>query len=129
MVTVADSSYIIEGLLKDSSLFRGAVLYAPDYGLYEVLNAVWKHQVLLKRIKEREPVLSLFFDLIAAERIKFVALAEETVRNAYELATKTRTPIYDAAFVALAIELGAKLETFDEKQSKLFAEMTSDGQN
>lgn len=125
MVTVADSSYIIEGLLKDSSLFHGVVLYAPDYGLYEVLNAVWKHQVLLKRLKESDIVLCLFFDLIAAERIKFVALTEETVRDVYELATRTKTPIYDAAFVALAIELGTKLETFDEKQAKLFAETTS----
>lgn len=122
VTTVADSSYIIEGLLKKSSLFYGRVFYVPDYGLYEVLNAIWKHQVLLKRIKESDTILSLFFDLIAAERIRFVALAEETIRSAYALAIRTRTTVYDAAFVALARELGAEFETFDEKQAKLFEE-------
>jgi predicted nucleic acid-binding protein len=60
--------------------------------------------------------------LIAAERIRFIALSEETIRGAYELATRTRTTVYDTAFMALARELGAELETFDEKQAKLFEE-------
>ena len=119
---VADSSYIAEGLLKDSSLFDSYIVCSPDSGFYEVLNVIWKHQVLLKQIKESGPILGMFFDLIAAERIRFVALAEETSRKAYELAVKTRTPIYDTVFVALAKELGVELKTFDEKQAELYAQ-------
>jgi predicted nucleic acid-binding protein len=117
---VADSSYITEALLKDSSLFDGHVICSPDFGLYEVLNSIWKHQVLLKKTKESGPVLEALFDLIAAERIRFIDLAEKTIRSAYELAVKTRTTFYDSAFVALAIELDVELKTFDERQVGLF---------
>lgn len=118
---VADSSYITEGLLKDSSLFEGQVICSPDYAFYEVLNAVWKHQVLLKRLKEGEPILDMLYDLIIAERIRFVALAEKTIKSAYAVAVKTRTLFYDSAFVVLARELEVELKTFDEKQAELFA--------
>lgn len=47
---VADSSYITEGLLRESSLLDDQVLCAPDYAFYEVINAIWKHQVLLNRV-------------------------------------------------------------------------------
>lgn len=117
---VADSSYIIEGLLKDKSLFEGYDILSPDYGIYEVLNAVWKHQVLLKQIKDSGTILVTLFDLISAQRIRFMALDEEMIRSAYDLAVKTRTPVYDTVFVALAKELGVELKTFDRKQAEIF---------
>ena len=120
MVIVADSSYIVEGILKDSSLLGDQVLCAPDYSLYEVLNAIRKHQVLLKRIRESEPILGFFFELIEAQQIRFIALAEKTIKTAYELALKTRTPIYDTGFVALARDLGVELKTLDDEQAKIF---------
>ena len=118
----ADSSYIAEGILKNSSLFEGYVLCSPDYGLYEVLNAVWKHEVLLKKAKESGPILDMLFDLVDAERIRFVTLTEETRKKAYKLAVKAKTPIYDTGFIVLARELGVELKTLDAKQAKLALE-------
>lgn len=117
---MADSSYVVEGLLKDGSLFEGFVVCCPDYSLYEILNAVWKHQVLLKRIKDSRIIIDTFFELISAQSIRFMTLREETIRKAYNLATKTKTPIYDVAFVTLARELGVELKTFDKKQTMIF---------
>lgn len=119
-IIVADSGYIIEGLLKDKSLLEGYEIFSPDYGLYEVLNAIWKHQVLLKQVRDSTMILATLFDLITAERVRFMALEEETIRNAYELAVKTKMPVYDTVFIALARELGVELRTFDKKQSDIF---------
>ena len=120
-VVVADSSYIIEGLLKNSSLLDNYDdICSPDYGLYEVLNAIWKHQVLLRRIKDSGMIIGALFDLISAKRIRFMALDEKTVRSAYELAVKTKMPIYDCAFISLARELGVELKTFDKRQAGMF---------
>jgi predicted nucleic acid-binding protein len=121
LVVVADSSYIVEGLLKDKSMFEGYYyILSPDYGLYEVLNAVWKHQVLLKKIIDTETILAAFFDLISAQRIRFVALEEATIRSAYALAVKTRSSLYDIIFIALAKELGVELKTLDKRQEQIF---------
>ena len=120
-LAVADSSYITKGLLKDSSLFKGYVLCSPDYGLYEILNAVWKHEALLKKVKESGPILDMLFDLVDAERIRFVALTKEACKKAYELAVKTKTPIYDVGFMVLARELGVELKTFDARQAVEFS--------
>ena len=117
-LAVADSSYITEGLLKDKSLFDGYILYSPDYGLYEVLNAIWKHQVLLKRIKESKPIWDMLFGLMDAERIRFVTLTEKICKSAYQLAVKTKTPLYDVGFIALAQELGIELKTFDPNRRR-----------
>lgn len=118
-LVVADSSYITEGLLKDSSLFDGYIFCCPDYGLYEVLNAIWKHQVLLKRIKDSRPILDIFFDLIDAKTIRFLNLSEKVCKDAFKLALKAKMPFYDVAFIALARDLGVELKTFDVRQSQL----------
>lgn len=119
-VVVADSSYVVEGLLKNSSLFEDYVVCCPDYSLYEILNAVWKHQILLKQIKDSRTIIDTFFDLISAEGIQFMSLKERTIRNAYNLAVKTKMPIYDVVFVILAQELGVELKTFDKRQAVIF---------
>lgn len=117
---MADSSYVVEGLLKDVSLFEGFVICCPDYSIYEILNAVWKHQVLLKRIKDSRIIIDTLFDLISAQNIQFLTLKEKTIREAYNLAMKTKMPIYDVVFVILAKELGVELNTFDKRQAAIF---------
>ncbi len=119
-IVVADSSYIVEGLLKDISLLQGYYILSPDYGLYEVLNGVWKHQVLLKKIVDPETILTAFFDLVSAQRIRFVALEETTIRSAYALAVETRSSLYDIIFIALARELDVELKTLDKRQKAIF---------
>ena len=118
---VADSSYLIEGLLKDKTLFEGySSICSPDFGLYEVLNTVWKHQVLSRQIQDGGIIIATFFDLIAAERIRFMALEQKTIVRAYHLAVKTKKPFYDTAFIVLARELGLELKTFDKEQAEAF---------
>ncbi len=117
---MADSSYVVEGLLKDVSLFEGFVICCPDYSLYEILNAVWKHQVLLKQVKDSRIIIDTLFDLISAQNIQFLVLKEKTIREAYNLALKIKMPIYDVVFVILAKELGVELNTFDKRQAAIF---------
>jgi predicted nucleic acid-binding protein len=49
-----------------------------------------------------------------------MALDEEAIKSAYDLAVKTRIPGYDVIFVALAKELAIELKAFDNKQAKVF---------
>ena len=117
-LVVADSSYIIHGLLKDSSLLDNDMC-STDYGLYEVLNAVWKHQVL-GRIKDSGTIIEVLFELAAAGRIRFMAMQEGTIKKAYELAVKEKITVYDSAFITLAGELGVGLRTLDKRQAQIF---------
>lgn len=64
----------------------------------------------------------MLFDLVDAERIRFVTLTRETCKKAYKLAVKTKTPIYDIGFIVLARELGVELKTFDARQAELALE-------
>jgi predicted nucleic acid-binding protein len=81
---------------------------------------VWKHEVLLKRLKDSQIIIDTFFDLISAENIQFMTLKEETIRSAYSFAVKMKMSIYDIVFVTLARELGVELKTFDKKQAIIF---------
>jgi predicted nucleic acid-binding protein len=49
-----------------------------------------------------------------------MAIEEEMVKKAYELAVKTKTTIYDSVFVVFASELGAELKTLDKRQAEIF---------
>ena len=118
-LVVADSSYVVEGLLKNATLFEDRVMFCPDYSLYEILNAIWKHHVLLKKIKDSPSIIDALFTLISAKRIQFLALEEDTVRESYNLAVRSKLPIYDSVFVTLAKELKIELETFDKKQAMI----------
>jgi predicted nucleic acid-binding protein len=39
---VADSSFLIEALLRDASLLENENFIAPDLALYEVVNTLWR---------------------------------------------------------------------------------------
>jgi predicted nucleic acid-binding protein len=47
---VADTSYLVEGLLRDASLLQEDTL-SPELALYEVANTVWKHEFILRDLK------------------------------------------------------------------------------
>ncbi|MEM3171958.1 MAG: type II toxin-antitoxin system VapC family toxin [Candidatus Nitrosotenuis sp.] len=117
---VADTSYVVEGLLNNASLFDDTIICTASYGLYEILNVIWKHQVLLKRIKDGKPVVDVLFGLIHAGRIQLLTPQSETMKNAYTFAVKTKVPVYDIVFIALAKQLGTDLLTFDKKQAAIF---------
>ncbi|CDI06301.1 type II toxin-antitoxin system VapC family toxin [Candidatus Nitrosotenuis uzonensis] len=119
-VVVADTSYIVEGLFNNASLFDDQIVCTASYGLHEILNAVWKHQTLLRRIKDGQPIVDALFDLISSGTIQLLTPKVETMKNAYDFAVKTKVPVYDTMFVALAKEMRVELLTFDKKQAAIF---------
>lgn len=94
-------------------------MVAPDIALYEVVNAVWKHEVVLKDMKDGRQYIELLLELASTNAIRFVKPDAQIARKAYELACKKRCTFYDAAFVALAQELGIELKTFDDEQRRI----------
>jgi predicted nucleic acid-binding protein len=119
MTIIADSSYLVEGLLKDASLLGREAIVAPDLALYEVINAVWKHEVMLKDIKDGKPYIDQLFELASTQALQFVRPDRKIVAEAYKLALKKKCTFYDAIFVALAQELKLNLKTFDDAQRNL----------
>ena len=122
---VADSSYIVEGLLKRKELLEEDFILTLDLAVYETANAIWKHQCLLKDLKDGSPFVSILHGLIESGRLGVIHPRSELVEKAYSLAAKHRRPVYDTVFVVLAQELGLELGTFDERQSKLLRTVTN----
>jgi predicted nucleic acid-binding protein len=116
---IADSSYIVEGLLKRSDFLEEDFLLTVDLAVYETVNSIWKHQCLLKDLKDGSPYVSVLQELIESGRIRVIRPGKELMEKAYSLATKHRRPIYDTVFVAIALQLGLELATFDKHQSVL----------
>ena len=63
---VADSSYLIEGLLRNASLLEHETFVSPDLALYEVINTIWKHETLIKDAMDSWARISLFLELVSA---------------------------------------------------------------
>ena len=118
MIT-ADSSFLVEGLLKRKDLLEKEVIVTADFAVSEVVNAVWKHQFLIKDLKDGRPYVSIFYGLINSGRIRLVQLDEESMLKAYSLAGRNATSVYDASFVTLAIETGSELRTLDVRQAEI----------
>jgi len=116
---VADSSYIVEGLLRRKELLEEDILITVDLALYEAVNAVWKHQFLIRDLGDGVPYVSILYGLVESGRIRVVRPGEELMRRGYSLAAKSHRSIYDAIFIALALELASDLATFDKRQAEL----------
>ena len=69
---VADSSFLIEAILRDADLFMGEVFVAPDLALNEVVNVIWKHEALIRDLHEAPKYLDVVDDLISSEAIVLV---------------------------------------------------------
>ncbi len=116
---VADSSYIVEGLLRRKELLEEDILITVDLALYEAVNAVWKHQFLIKDLGDGVPYVSILYGLVESGRIRVIRPGEELMKHGYSLAAKSHRSIYDAIFIALALELTSDLATFDKRQAEL----------
>lgn len=116
---VADSSFIVEGLLKRKELLEEDLLVTAELAVYETANSIWKHQCVLKDLDDGAPYLAILHELIQSGKIRIIHPGAQLMRNAYSLATKHRRPVYDTIFTALALELDMELATFDTRQSEL----------
>ncbi len=99
-------------------------MLAPDLALYEVANSIWKHQTLIRDIKDGLPYLALFLGLVDSGAITLVRPWDELVRRSYVLASEQRIPVYDATFVALSVELGLAFKTFDQRAARIAGNLT-----
>lgn len=119
---VADSSYLIEGILRNATLLEGETLVSPDLALYEVVNVLWKHEALIRDLKESQERIELLLDLASNGRVQLVRPDRKLLNETYRLSLKHKLPIYDSVFIALALQLKMELATFDSKQSTVLSE-------
>jgi len=119
---VADSSYLIEAMLRDVGLLENDTFIAPDLALYEVVNTLWKHEILIRDLKDAAVRIDLFADLISNQKVRLLRPDRKLLDKAYAISVRHRIPVYDTVFVALALQLGLELKTFDNKQSTMLSE-------
>ena len=117
---VADSSYIAEGILVDSSLFAAERVVTLDLAIYETANAIWKYQNVLRRIVDGTPYLKALFGLLGSGSVIAIRPSEDLVEDAFRLSVRHKAAIYDSAFVSLAVKLGLRLASADRKQLAMF---------
>ncbi len=89
---------------------------APELVVYEVANAIWKHEHLLKDVENGKQYLSIFYGLIEAGKIKILTPNEELMQESYSIAKRQEIAVYDAVFVSLANKLGLTLKSYDRVQ-------------
>jgi predicted nucleic acid-binding protein len=84
---------------------------APDLLFAETANTIWKKIRRKELTKEDGQRLVGDIDRIAVETVSCRALAED----AYALADATGRTVYDAMYVTLAVRLGTRLLTADDR--------------
>ncbi len=89
---------------------------APDLVVYEVTNAIWKHEHLLKDLENGKLYVSIFYGLLEAGKIEILTPNEELMQKSCLIAKRQGITIYDAVFVSLAIKLGLLLKSYDRIQ-------------
>ena len=89
---------------------------APELVAYEVTNAIWKHEHLLKDLENGKPYISIFYGLVETGKIKILTPNEELMQKSHLIAKRQRITIYDAVFVSLAIKLELPLKSYDKIQ-------------
>ena len=117
---VCDSSYIVKAILEDESLFRGEQFVAPDIIIFEVANAVWKHEYLIRSLDDGVPYVTVLYDLIKSGKITVLSPSETLMQQSYLIAKKNNITVYDAVFIALALQLGVSMKTLDKAQIRAF---------
>ncbi|MEM3648210.1 MAG: type II toxin-antitoxin system VapC family toxin [Thermoproteota archaeon] len=119
---MADSSAIIAFFLREegwNELSKYiATTISVDHAVKEFYNAVWK-AVNTKRISMEEAprVLALFKDYV--KRNMELKREEEYTDKALEISLENGITIYDALYIALALQEKSPLLTLDDKQRQV----------
>jgi predicted nucleic acid-binding protein len=121
-MNVADTSYMVEAILRNAQLLEGESLAAPELTLYETVNVIWKHETLIRDIRDATRYLDALETLIQTKTITLVKPDGKLIRDAYSLSVRHGAPFYDTVFVALALRLQSELKTFDKEQMKMYLE-------
>jgi predicted nucleic acid-binding protein len=96
-------------LLRQEYLDGRLLIYVPDLLIFEIAN-VLRYKPDLNRIQVQEALGSLF-DL----QIMVIAISKEVITKAIDLAYAQDLTIYDAAFVAMSLNLNIPFITADER--------------
>ena len=89
----------------------------PEMALSEVLNALWKHNVLLKDISYEE-FMKAIKRLQRLWRLIQVYNLEEFLDKIMEITVKERITVYDSFYIVLALVHEDPLYTFDKKMAE-----------
>lgn len=119
---MADSSALIAFFLREegwSELSKHmAATMSVDQAIKEFYNAVWK-AVNIKRISVEEAprVIALFKDYV--KRNMELKREEEYTDKALEISLENGITIYDALYIALALQEKSPLLTLDDRQRQV----------
>lgn len=96
----------------------GIELVVPDHFYTEVANALWSKQ---RRGHIPTAIVPQLLEVLLALPIREVS-TREVLLEATRLASEQDHPVYDTAYVALAISLGCRVVTADSTFYRLFAD-------
>ena len=89
-----------------------------DLAVKEVLNTIWR-DYYVRRTISLDTAMRLQQVLSSMTGINILVEPEDKyVLRAFEIALKTGITVYDALYIALAVEKNTPLVTLDEKQAK-----------
>ena len=89
-----------------------------DLAMKEVLNTIWR-DYYVRRTISLDTAMRLQQVLSSMIGINILVEPEDKyVSRAFEIALKTGATVYDALYIALALEKNTPLVTLDEKQAK-----------
>ncbi|MBI3577462.1 type II toxin-antitoxin system VapC family toxin [Candidatus Gottesmanbacteria bacterium] len=117
-VNSQDEQYLQEADALANDCKKGKViLIAPELAKYEVGNALWKKVLPI-------PQAQASLGTIYAGPVEFVKQDEAQAMRAMEIAVSSRMTFYDASFVSLAEQRGAKLVTDNPKHQQKVKSVT-----
>jgi predicted nucleic acid-binding protein len=129
-VIVIDASAIAKYVLREAQWeqvrdYLAVVPRSLDLALVEVSNAIWKHQVIYRRISSREA--SLLYE--ALQKLKADVMILESLEGylteALDIGVTEKLTIYDALYLAQAKKYG-HFVTSDELQHKVAVKLGLD---
>lgn len=100
-----------------SYLRNGQIVASPDIALAEVLNAIWRHFVLLKDINRNQANGAVEKLLFIWDKITKLN-TEMLVKVAIGIAVSTNLTAYDSLYLAASKLNNAPLFTFDERMKE-----------
>ncbi len=111
MNLLMDASTIVE-LVRERKIKHLVEAKTTPIAKYECMNAYWKENKIFKRFSA-EKALELLDALV--EAFSVMEVVEPDDKKVMEIALKESIPVYDAIYIAAALEAGATLVTEDQK--------------
>jgi predicted nucleic acid-binding protein len=128
-VIVVDASALAKYVLKEEGwreirkLLEGGAVFV-DHVVEEVSNAIWRKYAVL-RLEDAEVAIRRYELLVELVRSGVVVLENELkyLEKAFRIAIENGVTVYDALYIAQALELGAQLLTSDREQADVAARL------